>query len=81
MNNLFVKSVNMFGDTIMAAQDNEGNIWAGVSYFCNALGMSKGQKDKQVQNVQTDEVLRRGASKLETGVFDQNNEAQDQIRS
>ena len=36
--------------------------------------MSKGQKDKQVQNVQTDEVLQRGATKLEAGVFDPNNE-------
>ncbi len=74
MNDLVVKSVDLFGDSIMAAKDKDGNIWAGVSWFCNALGMSKGQKDKQVQNVQTDEVLQRGATKLEAGVFDPNNE-------
>ncbi len=44
----------------MAAKDRDGNIWAGVSYFCNALGMSKGQRDKQVQKVQKDEVLKQG---------------------
>lgn len=74
MKNLIVKNVDMFGDTIMAAKDKDGNIWAGVSWFCNALGMTKGQKDKQVQNVQSDEVLQRGATKLEAGVFDPNNE-------
>lgn len=46
MNNLVVKSVDLFGDSVMAAKDKEGNIWAGVSWFCNALGMTKGQKDK-----------------------------------
>ena len=74
MNDLVVKSVDLFGDSVMAAKDKEGNIWAGVSWFCNALGMTKGQKDKQVQNVQIDEVLQRGATKLEAGVFDPNNE-------
>lgn len=74
MDDLVVKSVDLFGDSVMAAKDKEGNIWAGVSWFCNALGMTKGQKDKQVQNVQTDEVLQRGATKLEAGVFDPNNE-------
>lgn len=74
MNDLIVKSVDLMGDTIMAAQDNVGNIWAGVSFFCKALGMTKGQKDRQIQNIQCDEILKRGASKFEAGVFDPNNE-------
>lgn len=74
MNDLVVKSVDLMGDTIMAAQDNVGNIWAGVSFFCKALGMTKGQKDRQIQNIQCDEILKRGASKFEAGVFDPNNE-------
>lgn len=74
MNKLIVKNVNVLGDSIMAAKDSEGNIWAGVNYFCKALGMSKGQRDRQVQNVQSDETLKRGASKLEAGVFDNDNE-------
>lgn len=74
MNDLIVKNVNVLGDSIMAAKDEKGNVWAGVNYFCNALGMTKGQRDKQVQKVQTDEALKRGASKLEAGVFDKNNE-------
>ena len=75
MRGLTVKGVDLMGDTVMAAQDREGNIWAGVNYFCNALGMSKGQRDKQVQKVQKDEVLKQGCFRLEAGVFDPANEA------
>lgn len=75
MNDMIVKSVDLMGDTVMATQDENGNIWAGVNYFCNALGMSKGQRDKQVQKVQKDEVLKQGCFRLEAGVFDPANES------
>lgn len=74
MNGLIVKGVDLMGDTVMAAKDKDGNIWAGVSYFCNALGMQKWQKDKQIQKVQSDKALSRGCSKFGAGVFDPNNE-------
>lgn len=74
MNDMVVKSVDLMGDTVMAAQDSEGNIWAGVSYFCNALGMNKKQKDWQTEKVQSDKILSRGAGKFGAGVFDPNNE-------
>ena len=74
MNSLIVKNVDVFGDSIRAVMDKDGVIWAGVSYFCNALGMTKGQKDRQVQNVQKDIILKRGASNFEAGVFDASNE-------
>ncbi len=75
MNNLMVKPVDVLGSSIMAAQDEKGRIFAGVNYFCNALGMTKGQRDKQVQKVQKDEVLKQGCFRLEAGVFDPANEA------
>lgn len=75
MQNLVVKNVNVLGDMIMAAKDPEGNIWAGINYFCNALGMSRGQRNRQVQNAQKDEVLKKGCTRLEAGVFDPTNEA------
>ena len=75
MNDMIVKSVDLMGDTVMAAQDSDGNIWAGVSYFCRALGMNKGQKDRQTTNVQKDETLKRGCRKFAAGVFDPTNEA------
>lgn len=74
MSNLIVKSVDVMGDSIMAAKDESGVIWAGVSYFCNALGMTKGQKDRQVTNVRKDKTLSRGCLKFEAGVFDVANE-------
>ena len=74
MENLIVKNVDVLGDSVMAAKGADGCVYAGVSYFCNALGMTKGQKDRQVTNVQSDEVLKRGCLKLEAGVFDPNNE-------
>lgn len=74
MENLIVKNVDVLGSQIVAAKGTDGYIYAGVSYFCNALGMTKGQKDRQVTNVQSDEVLKMGCLKLEAGVLDANNE-------
>lgn len=75
MDELTVKSVDVLGDAIMATQDTDGQIWAGVSHFCRALGMNKGQKDRQTTNVQRDETLKRGCRKFAAGVFDPTNEA------
>ncbi len=75
MDELTIKSVDVLGDAIMATQDADGQIWAGVSYFCRALGMNKGQKDRQTTNVQRDETLKRGCRKFAAGVFDPTNEA------
>lgn len=74
MGELTVKNVDVFGDTIMAVKDKDGNIWAGVSCFCRALGMDKKQKDNQVEKVQQDDILKRGAGKFPAGVFDLTNE-------
>lgn len=74
MNDMVVKSVDLMGDTVMAAQDTKGNIWAGVGYFCNALGMNKAQKDRQIRNIKKDEALSEGCSRLAAGVFDKDNE-------
>jgi len=74
MDNLMVKPVDVLGSQVMAARDLDGEIWAGISYFCNALGMQKWQKDKQIQKVQNDKALSRGCSKFGAGVFDPNNE-------
>lgn len=75
MNDLVVKSVDLFGDSVMAAKDRDGGIWAGVSYFCKALGMSNVQKDTQVDKIRTDKTLSKGYRKFPVGVFDRSNEA------
>ena len=75
MNDLIVKNVDVLGDSIMAAKDADGNIWAGINYFCRGLGMSKRQRDFQVEKVKADKILSMGCRKLRAGVFDSANEA------
>lgn len=74
MNELTVRNVDVLGDSITAAKDKDGIVWAGVSYFCRALGMSKVQKDTQTDKVQSDKTLSRGCRKFPAGVFDTANE-------
>lgn len=47
-----VKSVDVLGDTIMAAKDNDDTIWAGVRWMCQGMGMSDGQYKRQITNIQ-----------------------------
>lgn len=74
MQEMITKSVDVLGDAIMATKDADGIIWAGVSYFCNALGMTRGQKNRQIKNAQDDDTLKRGCTKLGAGVLDAGNE-------
>lgn len=64
MSNLIVKPVDVLGSQVMAAKDSEGQIWAGVRWFCQGLDFSKGQIDRQIKNIQNDSVLSKGASNL-----------------
>lgn len=73
-NELVVKEVEFNGDYLKATQDLQtGKIYVGVSWICNGIGFTKGQKDRQVLNIQEDVVLKRGCLKFEAGVFDENN--------
>ena len=64
MNDLTVKQVDLFGDAIVAAQDKEGNIWAGVKWFCEGLGLSEDQMKNEKKKIQKDLVLAKGVSNL-----------------
>lgn len=75
MNELEIKRVPFLGTELMAARDEVGQIWAGVSYICNGIGLNKNEKDRQVKNVQADRVLKKGCVKFDAGVFDPNNQA------
>ena len=71
MNELEIKRVPFLGTELMAARDEAGQIWAGVSYICNGIGLDK----NEVKNVQADRVLKKGCVKFDAGVFDPNNQA------
>lgn len=64
MNELAVKQVDLFGDTIIAAQDKDGNIWAGVKWFCEGIGLSEDQTKNEKKKIQKDLVLSKGVSNL-----------------
>lgn len=73
-NKLLVKTVDFMGDGLLAAQDSKGVIWTGINSFCQGIGLNKNERDRQVKNVQSDEVLKMGCVKFDAGVFDPNNE-------
>lgn len=64
MSDLVVKNVDLFGDTVMAAQDKAGNIWVGVRWICEGLGMTEGHLKRQIANIKKDLTLSRGGSNL-----------------
>lgn len=64
MNDMIVKSVDLMGDTVMAAQDSDGVIWVGVRWLCQGMGMSDGQYKRQIKNIQKDLLLKNSGSNL-----------------
>lgn len=72
-NGLSVKEIKFLDDILIVARDEKNIIWAGASCICNALGLNKNQKDRQIKNIQSDEILKRGCVKFDVGVLDINN--------
>ena len=53
------------GDTIMTVKMKDNNqIYVGVKWVTEAIGLNKNQHDRQVKNIQLDETLSKGASYL-----------------
>lgn len=74
MNDLIVKNVDMFGDTIIAAQDENGVIWAGVSWLCKGIGLTKDQTGNERKKIQEDLVLSQGVKFHPLGTGNANKE-------
>lgn len=64
MNDLVVKKVDLCGDTIMAAQDKDGQVWAGVKWLCDGLGLTEDQMRNERKKISKDVVLSKGGSNL-----------------
>ena len=64
MKELEVKRVPFMGTDLMAAKDESGTIWAGVRWMCDGMGMSEGQRKRQIANIQTDHLLSKGGANL-----------------
>lgn len=64
MDELMIKEVDLLGDTIVAAQDKEGQVWAGVRWLCDGLGLSRGQMNNESIKIKGDLVLGQGARNM-----------------
>lgn len=60
MNELEVRKVPFMGTELMAARDNNGQIWAGVRWMCDGVGLSEGQTKNERLKIQKDKVLSKG---------------------
>lgn len=60
MSQLQVKNVPFLGTELMAAQDASGQVWAGVRWICDGIGMSDGQTKYERARIQKDKVLSKG---------------------
>lgn len=59
-----IKQVPFMGEELMAARDKDGNIYAGVRWVCDGIGLSEGQRKRQIANIQADKVLSKGGANL-----------------
>lgn len=74
MNDLTVKNVDLFGDTVVAAQDKDGVIWAGISWICNGIGLNKDQTGYERKKIQGDLVLSQGVKFYPLGTDNANSD-------
>lgn len=73
-NELIVKDVDFFGDTLKAAKDEEGIIWAGVPWLCKGMGLNKDQIGNERKKIQDDLVLSQGVKFHPLGTGNANKE-------
>lgn len=59
-----VKEVNFQGDNLLAIQQNDDRVYVSVTYICDGIGLTEGQKKRQVNNVRDDLVLSNGIKKI-----------------
>lgn len=64
-NKLEIRKVPFMGSELIAARDADGQIWAGVRWLCNGIGLSQGQMQRQITNIGSDSVLSKGVAKLQ----------------
>lgn len=60
LNELEIKRVLFMGTELMAARDTDGQIWAGVRWMCDGIGLTKSQGKSQVEKINDDKVLCKG---------------------
>ncbi len=64
MADLEIKRVPFLGAELMAARDLENQIWAGVRWMCDGIGLSRGRRNNEAVKIQKEEILSKGARNL-----------------
>lgn len=64
MNELEVRKVSFMGTELMAARDTDGQIWAGVRWMCDGIGLNANQARAERKKIQSEKALSKGGSNL-----------------
>lgn len=64
MNELEIKRVPFMGTELMAVRDEGGQIWAGVRWMCEGIGLNENQSRAERKKIQADKALSKGGSNL-----------------
>jgi hypothetical protein len=57
---LAVKNVDFYGDNLLAAQDNNGKVWAGIKWMCQGIGFDDVHTKYENRRIKSDMVLQKG---------------------
>lgn len=74
MHGLAVRDVQFNGATLRAAQDAENNIWVGVAWVCQGLGLNNDRMKYERKKIQKDLVLTQGVKFYPLGTDDANSD-------
>lgn len=61
-----VKEIEFYGGTLLGVKDENGQVWLAVRKCCLDIGLSLGQTQKQITNIQNDVVLESNCCYLAT---------------
>ncbi|WP_024348500.1 phage antirepressor N-terminal domain-containing protein [Lacrimispora indolis] len=61
-----IKEIPFNGNTLLGVKDENGQIWLAVRKSCLDIGLSLGQTQKQITNIQNDDVLKSNCCYLAT---------------
>lgn len=64
MGELLVKHVDFKNTKILAAQDSNNEIWVGVKYMCDGIGLDENHSRREKKRINEDIVLSKGRSNL-----------------
>ena len=64
MSNLEVRNVPFMDAELLAAQDKDGQVWAGVRWICQGIGLNENQARHERKRIIEDRVLSKGGSNL-----------------